>query len=119
MELTRLRELAVWEPYGSYSTAETHVGLAMSDRVTVERKEFESFLAENQKLIDRSQALMNTVDRLEKDNKQLRDELEVTRARLRALESNMADAHESDDVLKKARKDLARLIEETDKRISK
>jgi len=91
----------------------------MSDRVTVERKEFENFLAENQKLIDRSQALMSTIDRLEKDNKQLRDELEVARTRLRALESNMSVARESDDVLRKARKEIARLIEETDKRISK
>jgi len=91
----------------------------MSDRVTVERKEFENFLAENQKLIDRSQALMSTIDRLEKDNKQLRDELEVARTRLRALESNMSVARESDDALRKARKEIARLIEETDKRISK
>ena len=91
----------------------------MSDRVTVERKEFESFLAENQKLIDRSQVLMNTIDRLEKDNKQLRDELEVSRAKLRALESNMADMRQSDDALKKARNNLSKLIEETDKRISK
>jgi len=91
----------------------------MSDRVTVERKEFESFLSENQKLIDRSQVLMNTIDRLEKDNKQLRDELEVSRAKLRALESNMADMRQSDDALKKARNNLSKLIEETDKRISK
>jgi len=91
----------------------------MSDRVTVERKEFESFLAENQKLIDRSQALMGTIDRLEKENKQLREELEVSRARLRALESNMAGMRQSDDALKKARNEIARLIEETDKRVSK
>jgi len=91
----------------------------MSDRVTVERKEFESFLAENQKLIDSSQALMGTIDRLEKENKQLREELEVSRARLRALESNMAGMRQSDDALKKARNEIARLIEETDKRVSK
>jgi len=108
-----------WEPYSSYGTAEIGNGLAMSDRVTVERKEFESFLAENQKLIERSQALMSTIDRLEKDNKQLRDELQVSMARLRAIESNMADMRQSDDALKKARNNIARLIEETDKRISK
>jgi predicted nucleic acid-binding Zn-ribbon protein len=91
----------------------------MSDRVTVERKEFESFLAENQKLIERSQALMNTIDRLEKENKQMRDELEASRARLRTLESSMAAMRQSDDALKKARNNIARLIEETDKRTSK
>ena len=89
----------------------------MSDRVTVERKEFESFLT--QRLIDRSQELMNTVDKLEKENKQLRDELESLRMRLRALESGMADVGQSDDALKKARNSIARLIEETDKRISR
>jgi len=91
----------------------------MSDRVTVERKEFESFLAENQKLIDRSQALMGTIDKLEKENKQLRDELDSSRSRLRALERDMTDTRQSDDALKKARNNIARLIEETDKRISK
>jgi len=91
----------------------------MSDRVTVERKEFENFLAENQKLIDRSQALMGTIDKLEKENKQLRDELDSSRSRLRALERDMTDTRQSDDALKKARNNIARLIEETDKRISK
>lgn len=91
----------------------------MSDRVTVERKEFESFLAENQKLIDRSQALMSTIDRLEKDNKQLRDELEVSKTRLRSLESNVTDMRQSDEALKKAKANIGRLIEEADKRISK
>ena len=87
----------------------------MSDRVTVERKEFENFLAENQKLIDRSQALMNTIDRLEKENKQLREELEASRARAQLLESN---ARQSGDSLKKARNDLSRLIQEADKRLA-
>jgi len=91
----------------------------MSERVTIERKEFESFLAENQKLIDRSQALMSTLDRLEKENRQLRDELEVSRTKLRTLESNVAAMQQSDDALRKARNEIARLIEETDKRVSK
>jgi len=95
------------------------VGLAMSDRVTVERKEFESFLAKNQKLIDRSQALMSTIDRLEKENKQLRDELEVSRARVRALEVNASEMRQSDDALKRARANVARLMEEADRRLAK
>jgi hypothetical protein len=53
----------------------------MSDRVTVERKELEGFLAENQKLLDRSQAFMNRIDQLENENKQLRDELQATKTR--------------------------------------
>ena len=91
----------------------------MSDRVSLERKEFESFLAENQKLIDRSQALIGTIDRLENDNKELRAEVEASRARVRALETNMADMRQSDDVLKKTTGNIARLIEEADRRLSK
>ena len=91
----------------------------MSDRVSLERKEFESFLAENQKLIDRSQALIGTIDRLEKDNKELRAEVEASRARVRTLETNMANMRQSDDVLKKTTGNIARLIEEADRRLSK
>ena len=91
----------------------------MSERITVDRKEFESFLSENQKLLERYQQLMNTIDRLEKDNNGLRDELETSRAKLRALESNLAGMRQSDDALKKARGNIVRLIEETDKRVSK
>jgi len=87
----------------------------MSDRVTVERKEFEDFLAENEKLIDRSQALMNTIDKLEKENKQLREELDASRARLQVLESNV---RQSDNSLKKAKSEVSRLIEEADRRLS-
>jgi len=91
------------------------LGLRMSDRVTVERKEFEDFLAENEKLIDRSQALMNTIDKLEKENKQLREELDASRARLQVLESNV---RQSDNSLKKAKSEVSRLIEEADRRLS-
>ena len=87
----------------------------MSDRVTVERKEFESFLAENQKLIERSQALMDTIDRLEKENRQLREELGASTSRLQVLESNV---RQSDDLLKRARSNISRLLEEADRRLS-
>jgi predicted nucleic acid-binding Zn-ribbon protein len=61
------------------------------NRITVDRKEFEGFLAENQKLLDRSQALMNRVGQLENENKQLGDELQVTKARLGSIESNIVN----------------------------
>ena len=92
----------------------------MSDRVTVERKEFEGFLAENQKLLDRSQALMNRIDQLENENKQLRDELQATKTRLGSLESNIVkNTREADDSLRKARETMSRLSKEADKRVSK
>lgn len=79
-------------PYGSYATNVESPLWSMSDRVTVERKEFEDFLAENQKLLDRSQALMDRIDELESEDRQLRDELQATKARLGAMESNMASS---------------------------
>ena len=85
----------------------------MSDRVTVERKEFDGFLAENQKLMGR-------VDRLEGENKRLRGELGDTRTRLESIESNMGDdTREGDELLTKARETASRLATEADKRISK
>ena len=95
---------------------EIHTTSLMSDRVTVERKEFESFLAENQKLIDRSRELMSTIDKLEKENRQLKEELEALRASRQVAESS---ARQVEDSLKRARNDISRLIEEADKRVSK
>jgi predicted nucleic acid-binding Zn-ribbon protein len=90
----------------------------MSDRVTVERKEFEGFLAENQKLLDRSQALMNRIDQLENENKQLRDAVQATKARLGTMESNMAvNMRQADDSLRKARDTMSRLAKEAEKRL--
>ncbi len=92
----------------------------MSDRVTVERKEFEGFLAENQKLLDRSQSLMNRIDQLENENKQLRDEVQMARAKLESIESNIANnTRQGDDALRKARETMSRLAKEADKRTSK
>ena len=91
----------------------------MSDRVTVERKEFEGFLAENQKLLDRSQTLMEKIDQLENENKQLRDEIQATKTRLTSLETNIANTRQADDSLKKARETMSRLTKEAEKRITK
>ena len=92
----------------------------MSDRVAVERKEFEGFLAENQKLLDRCQALMGKIDQLKNENEQLRDELQATKARLGAIESNAVRfTRQGDESLRKARETISRLAKEADKRTSK
>jgi predicted nucleic acid-binding Zn-ribbon protein len=89
----------------------------MSDKVTVERKDFEGFMAENQKLLDRSQVLMNRIEQLENENKQLRDELQAAKTTLGAMESNMArSARQGDELLRKAREAMSRLGQEADKR---
>jgi predicted nucleic acid-binding Zn-ribbon protein len=92
----------------------------MSDRVTVERKGFEGFLDENQKLLDRHQALMNRADQLWNENKQLRDGLQATKTRLGSIESNMTNnTRQADELLRKARETISRLVKEADKRTSK
>jgi O-antigen/teichoic acid export membrane protein len=103
-----LSRLAV--PSGSYANNAAPALWPMSDRVTVEQKEFEGFLTENQKLLDRSQAIMNRIDQLENENKQLRDELQAAKARLGVMESTQAD-----ESLRKAREVMSRLAKETDK----
>ena len=90
------------------------------DRIAVDQKEFEGFLAENQEFLDRSQALMSKVDQLESENKQLRDELQATKARLQSIESNIAgNTRQADDSLKEASETMSRLAKEAEKRISK
>jgi hypothetical protein len=106
-------------PYGSHATNATPPPRPISDRVTVERKEFEGFLAENQKLFDRFQALMSKIDQLENENKQLRDELQASKATLEAMESNMAGSACVDELLRKAREAMSRLAKEAEKRTSK
>ena len=105
---------------GSYtSNVMPSAAFFMSDMITVERKEFEGFLAENQKLLDRSRVLVSKIDELENENRQLRDELQATRARLGSLESGMADnSRQADESLRKAREIMSRLAKEADKRIS-
>ena len=106
-------------PYGSYATNGVSSPWPMSDRVAVERKDFEDFLADNQKLLDHSQALMSKIDQLENENKQLRDELQATKTRLGAIESNIANnMRQGNESLRKARETMSQLAKEAEKRNS-
>jgi predicted nucleic acid-binding Zn-ribbon protein len=92
----------------------------MSERVTVDRKEFEAFLSDNQALLERSQKLIDRIDALEKMNKQLRDDLASTKGKLESLEATMnTSKSQSDESLRRARETMARLARETEKWISK
>ena len=92
----------------------------MSERITVDRKEFAAFLADNQSLMDRCQQLVKRIDELEKANKQLHDEIQASNAKVESLEANMgASSRQVDDSLRKTRETIARLIRETDKRVPK
>ncbi|MGD0690031.1 MAG: hypothetical protein ABSA50_09715 [Candidatus Bathyarchaeia archaeon] len=92
----------------------------MSERITVDRKEFEAFLADNQSLMDRCQQLVKRIDELEKVNKQLQEDREASKAKVESLEANMgASSRQMDDSLRKTRETITRLIRETDKRVPK
>ena len=90
----------------------------MSERITVDRKEFEDFVADNQSLIDRCQQLVKRIDDLEKANKQLSEDLQASKIKVESLEASMSAAsREMDDSLRKSRETITRLIRETDKRV--
>ncbi|HKM51069.1 MAG TPA: hypothetical protein VJZ75_07820 [Candidatus Bathyarchaeia archaeon] len=91
----------------------------MSERVTISRKEFEAFLSENQALIERSQKLVETIDTLERLNRQLRDELQISKERLESIEANLnISTRQTDETIRKARDTMTRLLRETEKRVS-
>ena len=90
------------------------------NRISFDRKDFEAFLAENQTVLDRSQRLMKRIDELEKENRQLRDDLQAVTAKLSSKESSVTGKwRKTDDSVKKAQETIARLIEDADKRVSK
>jgi predicted nucleic acid-binding Zn-ribbon protein len=92
----------------------------MSERITVDRKEFEAFLVDNQSLMDRCQQLVKRIDEVEKVNKQLQEDLQASKAKVESLEANLgAGSRQMDDSLRKTRETITRLIRETDKRVSK
>ena len=92
----------------------------MSERVTVDRKEFEAFLSDNQALLERSQKLIEKIDSLEKTVSQLRNELKTSKEKLDSLEAAVnTSKSQSDEALRSARETMARLVRETEKRISK
>jgi predicted nucleic acid-binding Zn-ribbon protein len=91
----------------------------MSERVTVNHKEFEAFLAENQVIVERTQKLIEKIDSLNAMNKQLRDELQASKEKLDSAQVDLnVSVRQTDETLRSAREKMARLISETDSRIS-
>lgn len=91
----------------------------MSDRVSVDRREFQAFLAENKELVDRYQGLLDKLGTLRKLNKDLEDRLRLAEQKLGSLEQKAGvSIEQADDVLRKARATMARLMEETERRVS-
>jgi len=76
----------------------------LSERITLNRKEFEAFLAENQKLLERSESLIQTIAALETTNNQLRQELQAAKESLNTLKAELnGENREGDEGLRMAR----------------
>ena len=82
------------------------------ERISVNRKEFEAFLAENKELMDR-------IDELHQQQRRLEEELKAVKQREEAagLDSKV-DTRRIEQAIRNARETIARLVEETDKRVS-
>lgn len=91
----------------------------MSDRVSIDRKEFQAFVAENQELVKRYQELLDKLNSLREINKNLQEKLDLAERRLDSLEKKVGvEAQAGDDRLRKARATMARLEKETEHHLS-
>jgi len=91
----------------------------MSDRISVDRQEFQAFLAENTELVKRYQELLGKLDSLRKLNKDLDEKLHSAEQKLNIIEQKIGvDAQQADEILRKARATMARLMEEAERRVS-
>lgn len=91
----------------------------MSDRISVNRKEFQAFLAENSELLERYRQLLEKLGGLRKLNKDLEEKLHFADQKLNVLEQKIGvDAEQADEILRKARGAMAVLLEEAERRLS-
>ena len=91
----------------------------MSDRVSVDRKEFQAFVAENQELVKRYQELLDKLNSLREINKDLQEKLDLAERRLDSPEKKVGvEVQAGDDRLRKARATMAQLEKETERRLS-
>jgi predicted nucleic acid-binding Zn-ribbon protein len=91
----------------------------MSDRVSVDRKEFQAFVAENQELVKRYQELLDKLNSLREINKDLQEKLDLAERRLDSPEKKVGvEVQAGDDRLRKARATMAQLEKETERHLS-
>jgi predicted nucleic acid-binding Zn-ribbon protein len=76
----------------------------MSDRISVDRKEFQAFVAENQELVKRCQELHDKLNSLREVNKDLQRKLDLAERKLNFLEKKVGvGVQVGDDTPRKAR----------------
>ncbi len=61
----------------------------MPDRVSIDREEFQGFLSENKRLVERYQKLLDELDRLRDLNEDLERKLRLAEKRISSLEQKL------------------------------
>ncbi len=75
-------------------------------------------MVENQQLVERCEKLLVKVDSLSKVNKNLEAGLRTAEQKLKLAEEKISvELKQGDETLRKARSTMARLIQETDRRL--
>jgi predicted nucleic acid-binding Zn-ribbon protein len=93
------------------------VGLKeMASRVSVDQGEFQAFLAENKRLMEKYRDLLDKLAQLTRLNQDLDHRLKTAEDKLREYETAFAaDVTQSDELLRSARENMERLFDETRK----
>jgi predicted metal-dependent hydrolase len=78
----------------------------MPDRVSIDRQEFQAFVAQNQELVKRYQERLDKLNSLRDMNKGLQDRLDLAEQKLNSLEKKVGvEVQVGDDTLRKAREE--------------
>lgn len=91
----------------------------MPARVSIDQTEFQAFIAENSKLMEKYRELLDKLTELTHLNQDLNRNMKAAQEKLKEYESLFAaDVTQSDQVLRKARESMERLFEETKRVLS-
>lgn len=91
----------------------------MPARVSIDQTEFQAFIAENSKLMEKYRELLDRLTELTHLNQDLNRNMKAAEEKLKEYESLFAaDVTQSDQVLRKARESMERLFEETKRVLS-
>lgn len=88
----------------------------MTSRVSVDQGEFQAFLAENKRLMEKYRDLLDKLAQFTRLNQDLDSRVRAAEEKLREYETAFTtDVTRSDDLLRSARESMERLFEETRK----
>lgn len=90
------------------------VSRSLASRVSIDQDEFQAFLAENKKLMDRYEELLDKLAQVSKLNEELEGKLKTTQQKLREYETMLTrTTTETDQTLRSAREKMSQLLEQS------